>query len=47
MALQYLKAKRTHDNFAESYGKSNFSAPRINESHMTTVMQKKEVGGMP
>lgn len=47
MALNYLKAKKDHDNFSDNFGKANFSMHRINESHMTSEMQRKEVGGLP
>ena len=46
MALEYLKAKRIHDNFTDNYGKANFTVPRINETQMTSIMQKKEASGM-
>ena len=47
MALEYLKAKKSYDDFTSSFGKANFFVPRVNENNISSAMQKKEVGSMP
>ena len=47
MALEYLKAKKSYDDFTSSFGKANFFVPRVNENNMSSLMQKKEIGSMP